>query len=90
MEYRHRVIALHAAVMALIPSKVDIFNFSLQLELGGMVGENLNHYFLIQNIPGLNPKSPHNTFIVKAYVFLIVIYPLDKGVKQGSPLGAFQ
>ena len=36
--------------------KVEIFNFSLGLELAGMVGQNLNCLFLLQIYLGLVPN----------------------------------
>ena len=39
---RGRTTALHRVIPGLIPSRLEILNFSLGLELGGMVEQNLN------------------------------------------------
>ena len=41
--YRSRVTALHAMVPGFIPDRVEIFNFSLGLELGRMMEQNFTH-----------------------------------------------
>ena len=46
--------------------------------------QNLNRYFLLQNIPGLNPKAVCSIFVVKTCV-LLAIRPSDGDVKPDAP-----
>jgi hypothetical protein len=43
----------------------------------------------VPNIIGLNPKSFHSEYDVKAYVSLILIRLLDRDVKPGGPFLVF-
>ena len=45
---------------------------------------------LLQNIPGLNPKSFISACVVRTYELLKAICPLDEDVKPGSPLDTFE
>ena len=45
---RGKVTASHLVALALIPSRVGIFNFSLGLQLGGMVEQKISRSFLFQ------------------------------------------
>ena len=62
----------------------------MELEFEGMLGQNLNSKFLLQNIPRLNPKFFCSAFVVKAYAVLIAIRPSDGDVKLGGPLSDFR
>ena len=46
--------------------------------------QNLNRWFPLENIPGLNIKSLSSVFIVKAYVRLIAICPSSGHIKFGG------
>ena len=56
---------------------MGIFNFSLELDVSGMVPQNFKRWFLLQNKPGLNLRAIRTAFVVMAYVLLIVIRPLN-------------
>ena len=55
------------------PRRVQIFNFSLRLELEGGMEQNFNHYFGLQNTSEFNPEYLQSAFVVKAYEILITI-----------------
>ena len=70
------------------PCRIEIFYFSLGLELEGLW--DLNCQCFLQNIPRLNPKSLCNEFVVKACVLLIAIDLSDGNFKPGRSLNAFR
>ena len=51
--------------------------------------QNLKSLVSVPNIPGINPRSLHNAFNVKAYIWLKAICPSDGDIKPSGPLGAF-
>ena len=51
--------------------------------------QNLSFQLLLQNMPGLNPKSFRSAFVVKSYVLLIAIRLSDGDVKPDGPLVLF-
>ena len=64
-------------------------HFSLRLELGGMVEQNLIDQFILQNTPLLNPNILRRKFVANAYVLMIAISLPDGEVKPGDPLDLF-
>ena len=63
----------HTVVPDSVPSRLEIFSFSMVWDLQEMVGQNCDSYFILQNIPGLNPKSLQSTFVLKAYVLFVQV-----------------
>ena len=54
---------LHAAFPDFFSGRIEMFNFFLELEVGGMVKQNPKSLVSAPKYAGLDPKSLHNVFV---------------------------
>ena len=55
--------ASHTEVPGLIRGKIGNFKYFPETGITRVVGQNLNHFFLLKNIPWLNPKPSYSVLL---------------------------
>ena len=83
--WRH---CLVTSVPGFDPGRVETFHFFLGLQLGGIVGQKVKHFSLLQNMHRLIFKSLRNEFGMQA-LLIIMTRSSDGDVKPGDPFLLF-